>query len=56
MTDAQLAIKNKNIRALSEKTYKKKLMQFKIEDLVDFQGEMLAKINEMIHRLNLKKT
>lgn len=44
-----------HIRTLPEETFLMKLLEYRVEELVEFQDEVVKKINEMLSKLNLGK-
>lgn len=53
----QLSPKNKliHIRTLPKETYLEKLLEYRVEELLEFQDDVIKRINEVLNMLNLGK-
>ena len=53
----QITSNNKNIhiRTLPKETYLEKLLEYRVEELLEFQDDIIKKINEVLNKFNLGK-
>lgn len=44
-----------HVRTLPKETYLEKLLEYRVEELLEFQDDILKKMNEVLNKLNLGK-
>ena len=54
MTDNEQK-KHKYIKKLSEKIYVEKMLQFRVDELLELQNEVIKRINEVLNKINIEK-